>query len=239
MEKESKKILIVEDEPKVLKFIKQGLEENNYTVDMAYDGKIGLKLATANFYDLIILDVIIPYINGLELCSQIRQHNKQVKIIMLTALGSIEDKLEGFESGADDYLIKPFNFLELLARIKSLTKRNEHNSQEHFQIEKPNDEHIIKVADLEINLDNKRAKRDKKEIVLTGKEYLLLELLAVNKNRVVSKAEIAEKVWDITFDTGTNVIEVYINFLRNKIDKNFEIKLIHTVVGLGYILKDE
>jgi DNA-binding response OmpR family regulator len=153
---------------------------------------------------------------------------------MLTALGMLNDKLEGFEAGANDYLVKPFDFLELLARIKSLTKQSL-LTDEGLE----NTDHIIKVADLEVNTFNKRAKRGGKEISLTAKEFALLELLVINKNRVVSKTEIAEKIWDINFDRGTNVIEVYINFLRKKIDKAFSIKLIHTLVGMGYILKDE
>lgn len=228
------KVLIVEDESGVLQFIKQGLDEDGFEVDYAYDGECGKKLILSKKYDVIILDIIIPLINGLELCKIIRKTDSDVKIIMLTALGSLTDKLEGFEAGADDYLVKPFDFQELLARIKSLTKRT-------LQIDeiKKNDDHIIKVADLELNTHNKRAKRGGKEISLTAKEFTLLELLITNKNRVLSKAEIAEKIWDITFDTGTNVIEVYINFLRNKIDRDFSIKLLHTMVGMGYILKDE
>lgn len=231
---ENLSVLIVEDEAGVLQFIKQGLEENNFQVDFAYDGECGRKLALSKHYDIIILDVIIPQLNGLELCKQIRKKNNTVKILMLTALGTLDDKLEGFEAGADDYLIKPFDFPELLARIKSLTKRTNH-TEDHPE----NTDHIIRVVDLELNTNNKRAKRGGKEIKLTAKEFALLELLAINKNRVLSKAEIAEKIWDITFDTGTNVIEVYINFLRNKIDKDHSVKLLHTMVGMGYIVKDD
>lgn len=232
MKTDSFKVLIVEDEPGVLQFIKQGLEENGFDVDYAYDGECGMKLALSKKYDIIILDIIIPLINGIELCKIIREKDTAVKILMLTALGSLTDKLEGFEAGADDYLIKPFDFKELLARIKSLSKRTLQNDD----VTK-NDEHIIKVADLELNTHNKRVKRGGKEIRLTAKELALLELFLINKNRVMSKAEIAEKIWDITFDRGTNVIEVYVNFLRNKIDKDFPVKLLHTMVGMGYILK--
>ena len=228
------KILIVEDEPSVLQFIEQGLKENNCEVDIAYDGICGEKLALSKKYDVIILDIIIPLQNGLELCKKIRSENNDVKILMLTALGTIDDKLEGLLAGADDYLVKPFDFLELLARIKSLAKRTNQIADDSTKAQ-----NIIKVADLEINTDNKRVKRGGKEITLTAKEFALLELLAINKNRVLSKVVIAEKIWNITFDSGTNVIEVYINFLRKKIDKDFPNKLLHTLVGMGYILKDQ
>ncbi|MBP9150644.1 MAG: response regulator transcription factor [Flavobacteriales bacterium] len=228
------KILIVEDDPDVLQFIKQGLQEQGAEVDFAYDGECGKKLAFSKPHDVIILDVIMPLINGLELCKMIRAQNSKVKILMLTALGSLDDKLEGFEAGADDYLIKPFEFRELLARVNVLAKRSVQTADNAA-----NEDHIIRVADMELNTNNKRVKRGGKEIALTAKEFALLELLAINKNKVMSKVEIAEKIWDISFDRGTNVIEVYINFLRKKIDKGFPTKLLHTMVGMGYILKDE
>ncbi len=234
MIKEKQKVLVIEDEPDVLQFIKQGLEENGFDVEFAYDGECGKKLALSNHYDVIILDIIIPQLNGLELCKKIRKQNTTTKILLLTALGSLDDKLEGFEAGADDYLVKPFDFLELLARVNVLAKRTTQsvdNSQE--------ENHILRVADLALNINNKRVKRGGKEIALTAKEFALLELLVLNKNRVLSKVEIAEKIWDINFDRGTNVIEVYINFLRKKIDKGFSVKLLHTLVGMGYIIKDE
>lgn len=230
---ENLRILIVEDESRVLQFIKQGLEENGHEIDFAYDGECGRKLALSKKYDVIILDIIIPQLNGLELCKKIREIDTTTKILMLTALGTLNDKLEGFEAGADDYLVKPFDFPELLARIKSLAKRTSQSADEN-----KNADHIIRVADLELNTHNKRVKRGGKEIRLTAKEYALLEFLAINKNRVVSKPEIAEKIWDIAFDSGTNVIEVYINFLRKKIDHDFPHKLLHTLVGLGYTLRD-
>lgn len=225
-------ILIVEDEVRVLQFIKQGLEENGHHVDFAYDGECGRKLALSKKYDVIILDVIVPQLNGLELCRKIRELDKSTKILMLTALGTLNDKLEGFDAGADDYLVKPFDFPELLARVKSLVKRSRHTE------DAKNNDHIIRVADMELNTHNKRVKRGGEEIRLTAKEYALLELLALNKNKVLSKVEIAEKIWDITFDSGTNVIEVYINFLRKKIDNDFPVKLLHTMVGMGYMLRD-
>ena len=224
------KILIIEDEPKVVEFLKKGLEENGYDTDVAYDGQLGEKLITRNHYDLVILDVILPYINGIELCKKIRDHKIEIPILMLTALGTTDDKVSGFDAGADDYLVKPFEFKELLVRIKSLTRRTSGVIYKSSS---------LKVADLELDMDKKIAKRGNKEIELTAKEFALLEFMINNKGRVVSRAVIAEKVWDITFDTGTNVVDVYINILRKKIDKDFDIKLIHTRVGMGYILNDE
>lgn len=220
------KILIIEDEPKVVAFLKKGLEEQGYDIAVAYDGQMGERLATKENYDLILLDVILPYENGIELCKKIREKNEQVPILMLTALGTTDDKINGFDAGADDYLVKPFEFKELLARIKALTKRSTgviHSS------------HMLKVADLEIDLDKKIALRMGKTIELTAKEFSLLEYLMRNAGRVVSRADISEKVWDISFDTGTNVVDVYVNILRKKIEKGFDSKLIHTRIGMGYI----
>ncbi|HBF88927.1 MAG TPA: DNA-binding response regulator [Bacteroidales bacterium] len=225
----SAKILIVEDEPKVAAFIKQGLEENKYDVDIAFDGLIGKNKGLSNNYDIIILDINIPYINGYELCKEIRKSKPDVSIIMLTALGTTDDKIIGFDAGADDYVVKPFEFRELLARIKAQLKRTKSESFTN---------NILSIADLEMNLDTKIVKRGGKIIELTAKEFMLLEFLIRNKGRVLSRATIAEKVWDITFDTGTNVIDVYVTFLRKKIDKDFSSKLIHTSIGMGYILKE-
>ncbi|MBK6626408.1 MAG: response regulator transcription factor [Flavobacteriales bacterium] len=230
---ENTRILIVEDEPDVLQFIRQGLEEHGFTVDFAYDGECGKKLALSRNYDLIVLDLIIPQLNGLELCRTLRERGLESKVLMLTALGTLDDKLEGFEAGADDYLIKPFEFPELLARVNALLKRTAHTAPAAAA-----PQNILRVADLEINCDSKRARRGGEEIALTAKEFGLLELLVRNKNRVVSKVEIAEKIWDIHFDRGTNVIEVYINFIRKKVDKGHPVKLLHTVVGMGYVIKD-
>lgn len=221
------KILIIEDEPKVTEFLKKGLEEQGYEVDIAFDGQLGERLALKNIYDIILLDVILPQINGYELCEIIRKKNQEVPIIMLTALGSTDDKLTGFDSGADDYLVKPFEFKELIARIHALTKRN--TGVIHTQ-------NNIIVSDLTLNLDKKNALRGGRVIELTAKEFALLEYLMRNKGRVVSRAEIAEKIWQITFDTGTNVVDVYINTLRKKIETNSDNKLIHTKIGLGYYL---
>jgi DNA-binding response OmpR family regulator len=190
---------------------------------------MGERMWESKNYALIILDVIVPLVNGLELCKRIRKKNQQIPILMLTALGTTEDKLTGFDSGADDYLVKPFEFKELLARIKALTRRNT------GLVETGN---FLKIFDLELNLDKKQAKRGNHIINLTAKEFGLLEFLMRSKGRVVSKEEIAEKVWDVHFDTGTNFVEVYINLLRKKIDKDFDNKLIHTRFGLGYCFTD-
>ena len=223
------KILLVEDEPKVVEFIKKGLEEQGYETEVSYDGQMGERLALKGKYDLIILDVILPYLNGYELCKRIREKGLQVPVLMLTALGTTDDKISGFDAGADDYLVKPFEFAELLARIKALIKRASGLIQTSSQ---------IKLADLELDLDKKTARRGDKSIELTAKEFALLEFLMKNKGKVISRAEIAEKVWDITFDTGTNVVDVYINILRKKIDKDFEHKLIQTRIGLGYSINE-
>lgn len=223
------RILVIEDEPKVNAFIKQGLEEQQYDVDVAFDGLIGKKLALKNHYDIILLDVIIPYQNGLELCKEFREQGIQTPVIMLTALGTTDDKVTGFDAGADDYLVKPFEFQELLARIKALAKRASGLVQAG---------NILRVSDLELNLDRKTVSRGGSEIFLTAKEYALLEYFMRNKGRVLARNEIADKVWDIQFDTGTNVVDVYVNFLRKKIDKDFPNKLIHTQIGMGYIFKE-
>ena len=221
-------ILLVEDEPKVADFIKKGLEEQHYVVELAYDGLFGERLALENEYDLIILDVILPNINGLELCKRIRKFKLDVPILMLTALGTTQDKLLGFDSGADDYLVKPFHFEELLARIKALSRRK------HLVTPAI----VYTIKDLVVDSYRKTVFRSGKEIILTAKEFSLLELLITNKNRVLSRTYIAEAVWGIDFNRGTNVIDVYINYLRSKIDKGFSVALIHTVIGMGYVLKD-
>lgn len=226
-------ILVVEDEQKVAAFLKNGLEEQGYNVTLAYDGYGGEKLALANAYDLIILDVIIPVMNGLDLCKKIKSAKPDVPVLMLTALGTTDDKVTGFDSGADDYLVKPFEFKELVARIKALTKRKS---------VKPAGEpvqNILEVADLQLDLDKKIAIRGNKTISLTAKEFSLLEYLMRNKGRVVSRPAIAEHVWDVTFDTGTNVVEVYVNILRKKVDRDFPNKLIHTRIGLGYMMTEQ
>jgi len=223
------KILLVEDEKKIVAALKKGLEEQGYYVQVAYDAIVGEKLFNNYSFNLIILDVNLPGVNGYELSRVIRLKNQDIPILMLTALGSVDDKVEGFEAGADDYLVKPFAFRELLVRIKTLLKRS---------VKGLPTGHSLRIADLEINLDSKEVTRDGNKITLTAKEFQLLEYLVRNKGRVVSRADIAERVWDIGFDTGTNVIDVYINFLRKKIDKDYSSKLIHTQIGMGYIMKE-
>lgn len=223
-------ILIVEDEPKVVEFLKKGLEEQGYKTDVAFDGIMGERLGCRNQYDIILLDVILPHINGYDLCKKIREKNHNVPIIMLTALGATDDKVTGFDSGADDYLVKPFEFKELIARIKALTKRTSGIIQTRS---------TLMVDDLVLDLNKKCAQRGSKTIELTAKEFALLEFLMRNRGRVVSRPEIAEKIWEITFDTGTNVVDVYINILRKKVDRDYENKLIHTKIGLGYYLDNK
>ena len=226
---ETAKILIVEDEPKVANFIKKGLDELTFAVDVVYDGIAGRDRALTGSFDVIMLDVNLPGINGFEICKQLRDRSILTPVLMLTALGSTDDKLAGFDSGADDYLVKPFEFRELVARVRALIKR--------VQVAK-RPQNIITVANLEINTDAKTVKRNDTLIELTAKEFNLLEYLVKNQGRVVSRAEISEHIWDINFDTGTNIIDVYVNFLRKKIDRDFTPKLIHTVIGMGYILKE-
>jgi two-component system copper resistance phosphate regulon response regulator CusR len=223
-------ILIAEDEKKIADSLKQGLEELGYEVTVGYDGKIAERLFNQEIFDLIILDINLPGINGFELCARIRQKNKSVPILMLTTFGSIRDKVEGFDAGADDYMVKPFSFAELVVRVRALLKRS---ANENIPVG-----NILQFADLEMNLDTKRVNRSGKNIPLTAKEFQLLEYLMRNKKRVVSRSEIAENVWNIDFDTNTNTIEVYINYLRKKIDRDFPVKLIHTQVGFGYIMKE-
>jgi DNA-binding response OmpR family regulator len=224
-----RKILIVEDEPKVAAFIKIGLQESGFAAEIAYDGMMGKSLALSGEFDLIILDINLPVLNGFQLCSIIRENNSLIPILMLSALGRIEDKLQGFECGADDYLPKPFEFKELLARMKALLKRSQ---------QLPSISGNIKIADLEINRDAKTVTRAGNSIELSSKEYNLLEYLALNKGKVLSRTELLEKVWGAKSDTNSNVVDVYVNFLRNKMDTGYTLQLIQTRVGLGYVLKD-
>lgn len=227
----SKKILIVEDDLRIAQNISKGLQEKGFETEIAFDGKIGLKLALHNDFDLILLDLNLPGLNGYEVCSEVRKKKLSIPIIMLTALGETEDKIEGFEKGADDYLVKPFDFRELLARINVFIKRNHKSDNDHFD--------TLKIANLELDSESKIVMRDGQNIELTPKEFSLLEYLIKNKGRVVSKADIAENLWEQNNQQSLNVIEVYINFLRKKIDKDFTPKLIHTKTGMGYILKEE
>lgn len=221
--------MLVEDDPKISSFVKIGLESNDFTVDVAYDSPIGEKLALSKKYDVMILDVVIPGISGFELCKKIRNNNILTPVIMLTSLDAVEDKVQGFDSGADDYLIKPFSFQELLARIKALNRRNRE------VMVKP----VLKIADLEMDTITRKVRRAGKGINLTATEYKILELLLENKEKVFDRIVIAEKVWGFSFNSGTNIIDVHINSLRKKIDKDFDTKLIHTRKGFGYILSEE
>ncbi|HEX4958247.1 MAG TPA: response regulator transcription factor [Lacibacter sp.] len=224
-------VLIVEDEKKIADSIARGLKELHYEVTTAYDGLLGLRLFENGKYNLVITDINLPGINGYDLCRKMRNRNKHIPIIMLTALSATDDKIEGFDAGADDYVIKPFEFRELVVRVRALLKRTVTQ-----QLPVGN---ILKVADLEMNIDSKKVTRNGKNIQLTAKEFQLLEYFMRNRNRVLSRGDIAEKVWELDFDTRTNVIDVYVNFLRKKIDKDFEQKLIHTQVGMGYVMKEQ
>jgi DNA-binding response OmpR family regulator len=223
-------ILFAEDEPKVAASVKQGLEENGFVVEIAPDGAVGKFLGVSKKYDLILLDINLPHLSGYDVCKAIRANDESVPIILLTAMQSIENKISGFDVGADDYLIKPFDFRELLARIKVLLKRKKQGAESTEEV-------ILVVEDLEMNLAEKTVTRQGQNISLTAKEFALLEFLIKRKGRVSSRADISEHVWDLNFDTGTNVVDVYINFLRKKIDKNYERKLIQTKPGMGYFLK--
>lgn len=222
------KVLVIEDEPGVASFIKKGLEEQSYIVDVAFDGQNGKQLALQSDYDIVIMDVILPHINGLQLCRIIREHSN-VPILMLTALATTNDIVTGLDTGADDYLTKPFKFQELLARLRSLIRRkNDLNTETNFVI-----------ANLEVDYRTKQVLRNKQTVKLTAREFYLLQYFIRNRGMVLSRADIAENVWDSSFDSGSNVVDVYVNYLRNKIDKNFVPKLIHTVYGMGYIFKED
>ena len=220
------RLLVIEDEKKVASFIKKGLEEEHYAVDVAYDGEEGIYLTETNDYDLVILDLMIPKIHGWEVLKRIRAKRNKVPILVLTARDSVEDKVKGLDSGCDDYLTKPFAFAELLARIRALLRR-----------EKAEKEPILRIADLTLSLVTHKVARRGKEIELTSREYTLLEYFMRNPDKVLTRTMISEHVWDYHFDSMTNVIDVYVNYLRKKIDKDFEPKLIHTLRGIGYIMK--
>ncbi|MDB5086193.1 MAG: Response regulator MprA [Mucilaginibacter sp.] len=223
-------ICLVEDEQKVAAFISKGLEEQGYKIRIANDGITAKALLQNNDFDLLILDVMLPDINGIELCRQIRFTNTKTPILMLTALDQIQNKVSGLKAGADDYLVKPFHFIELLARIEALLRR-----QKVVEVA----DHILAFDDLKLDTWSNVAERAGQQIALTAKEYTLLELFMSHPNKVLSREYIAEQVWKIDFDTGTNFIDVYVNYLRKKIEKGFKNKLIHTVIGMGYILKSD
>lgn len=222
------RILLIEDEKKIASFIERGLAEQRFTIDMAYDGEEGLYLAEINPYDLIILDIMLPGKDGITICRALREQRNNTPILMLTARDAVSDKVSGLNAGADDYLTKPFSFSELLARIRALLRR-----ERNEKVDK------LKVGDLELNMLNQQVSRDKKPISLTNKEYGLLEYLMLNANQIVTRTMISEHVWKEDFNSFTNVIDVHIRYLRNKIDKDKKTKLIHTVRGTGYILKED
>ena len=224
------KILLIEDEESVSSFIRRGLEEQGNTVVQAFDGITGLKLGCHDNFDIIILDVIMPGMNGIEVCDKLKnEHKITIPVLMLTALGTTDDIVTGLEIGADDYLSKPFKFKELLARLNALARR---------KVSPKTSSHLLKVQDLEMNLKSKEVHRNGVEIMLTAREFKLLEYLLKNKNRVVSRTSILENVWEVAFDLGTNVIDVYINYLRKKIEQGFSSKIIKTVIGMGYVIKE-
>ena len=222
------RILVIEDEKKVATFIKKGLVEEHYAVDTAFDGEEGLYLAEINEYDLIVLDLMIPKIDGFGVLKKIRERKNNVPILVLTAKDSIDDTVRGLDAGCDDYLTKPFAFAELLARIRALLRRD-----------KKEKESVLRIADLSLSIVTHKVMRQGKEIELTSKEYALLEYFMRNPEKVLTRTMISEHVWDYHFDSNTNVIDVYVNYLRKKIDKSFDPKLIHTIRGIGYMMKRE
>ncbi len=232
----AKKILVVEDETNVASFIRKGLSEEGYEVSLAFDGNTGLQMALANSFDLIILDIMLPDINGLQVCRDIRKNNRRIAILFLTALGTSENVVIGLDSEADDYLVKPFKFIELLARIKTLLRRTELTSATPGSPQTESE--IYQVADLVLNNYTKTVTRGERTISLTSTEYRLLLLFLKNPKRVLGRLDILERVWGVDFDLGTNVVDVYVNYLRKKIDRDKRQKLIHTVIGMGYVLKE-
>jgi DNA-binding response OmpR family regulator len=228
------KILLVEDEAHVVSFIKKGLSEDGFDLTVAFDGNMGLQMFETNNFDLIILDIMLPGMNGLEVCKAIRKTNQTVPVLFLTALGTSENIVLGLETGADDYLVKPFKFIELVARVKSLLRRSE-NFAVNNEEQNPD---IYRFSNLVVNDASKKVQVDDKEIMLTTTEYKLLLYFIKNKDRVLSRMDILEAVWGVDFDMGTNVVDVYVNYLRKKIDSQSDNKLIHTVIGMGYVLRE-
>lgn len=223
------RILLVEDEPAIASVITKGLGEAGYEVSVAPDGNTGFQMAVNHNYDLYILDIMLPGLNGLELCRMLRKAKDQRPVLLLTALGTTENIVTGFETGADDYLVKPFKMAELLARIKALQRRSTNNFK---------DENKIRLADLELDLDARTVRRADSELILTSTEYRMLEYLMRNQRKIVSRMDLLENVWGVEFNMATNVVDVYVNYLRKKVDKDHDTKLIHTVIGMGYILKE-
>lgn len=227
-----KRILLVEDEIKVVEFIKKGLNEAGYEVSVALDGNVAIDMAETASFDLIILDIMLPEKNGIEVCRVLRLKNYTMPILFLTALGTSENIALGLDTGADDYLIKPFKFIELNARINALFRRTTNKDEQR-------NNSVYVVADLMVNDEAKTVSRKGSMISLTATEYRLLLVLVKNSGKVLSRIDILESAWDINFNMETNVVDVYINYLRKKIDSDYEVKLIHTVVGMGYVLKQQ
>lgn len=233
-----KKIILIEDETSVVSFIKKGLQENGYEISVAFDGRTGVQLVQANDFDLVILDIMLPEMNGLDVCKEIRKTNKHVPILFLTALGTSENIVLGLESGGDDYLVKPFKFIELVARVKSLLRRSHPNGSLPEMTDPGIDnEHLVQFSDLVVNDYTKKVTRAGEEITLTSTEYKLLLYFLNNPEKVISRAEILDAVWGVNYELGTNVVDVYVNYLRKKLDNQEDNKLIHTVIGMGYVLK--
>jgi heavy metal response regulator len=221
------RILVIEDEKKIASFIERGLKEEHYAVDVADNGEDGLHSATVNDYNLIVLDIMLPGRDGIFICRELRKKGIKTPVLMLTARDAVEDKVSGLDSGADDYMTKPFAFEEFLARVRSLLRRG---------TQQPSN--ILRVADLELHQLSHKVRRGEQDITLSSKEYSLLEFLALHKNEVVTRTMIAEQVWNEDFDSFTNVIDVHIKHLRDKVDKNFAVQLIHTIRGSGYMLSE-
>lgn len=225
------KVLVVEDENAVVSFLRRGLIEAGHEVTVAMDGNTGYEMASSGDLDIILLDVMLPGMNGIELCRKLRDKKITTPVIMLTALGMTENIVNGLNNGADDYLIKPFKFAELLARMGAVTRRSDKATTSV--------EHVLKVADIVLDTRSKKVNRDGNLVELTATEYKLLEFMMREEGRVLSRSELLDTVWGVNFDMNTNVVDVYINYLRKKIDKNYPEKLIHTVIGMGYVLRCE
>lgn len=227
-----KKILLIEDDAQVCSIVKKGLEEENFSITIAMDGETGLTMAMTNSFDMVILDIMLPKLQGLEVCSRLRDSGSNIPILLLTALGTAENVAAGLNKGADDYLVKPFKFIELNARINSLLRRAHQNTDEDRS-------EVYQFSSVILNNTSKIVKVNGHEVPLTSTEFKLLLLLMKMPNKVYSRQEILEEVWEVNFDLGTNVVDVYINYLRKKLDKHGSAKIIHTVVGMGYVLREK
>jgi DNA-binding response OmpR family regulator len=225
------KLLLIEDEPSVISLIQRSLTASGHEITVAMDGQSGLEMAVRHQFDLIILDLMLPVMNGMEVCRKIRSNGLSTPVLMLTALGTTENIVSGLDAGADDYMTKPFKLAELEARIRTLTRRGKEPESD-----KSSDD-VLRIVDLVLNKTTKTVTRNGQPITVTATEFRLLEFLLSNQNRVLNRMEILENVWDINFNLGTNVVDVYINYLRKKIDKNSSVKLIHTVFGMGYVMR--